>query len=129
MIPNYPILIILKMVKLASEAMASVTAKGDIQVTFSNGKQNKPITLQNTLYVSTLRMNLLSVVKIVDRKHQVLFTKNYAHVKDASGNVNMVADRMDDLFYLQVGNNEMCVTSNDISNKAEEWHRKLGHLN
>jgi len=56
--------------------MASATAKGDIQVTFSNDKQNKPVTLQNILYVPTLRMNLLSVAKIVDRKHQVLFTKN-----------------------------------------------------
>jgi len=116
-------------VKLANDTTASVKAKGDVQVTFSKGKQNKPVTLQNTLYVPNLRMNLLSVAKIVDRKHQVLFTHNRAYVKDASGNVKMVANRIGDLFYLQAGTDEMCATLNNVSSKAEEWHRRLGHLN
>jgi len=115
-------------VRLANDATASVKGKGDVKVTFSKGKRNKPVTLQNTLYVPNLRMNLLSVAKIVDRKHQVLFTQNRAYVKDASGNVKMVADRMGDLFCLQESD-EMCATSNNISSEAEEWHRRLGHLN
>jgi len=65
-------------------------------------------------------MNLLSVAKIVDRRYQVLFTKNHAYVKDVSENVKMVTDRMSDLFYLQVRNDETYATSNDVSNKAEE---------
>lgn len=79
---------------LASDATASVTAKGDVQITVSNGKQDKAITLQNTLYVPSLRTNLLSIAKIVDRKHQVLFTENRAYVRDSSGNTKMIADRV-----------------------------------
>jgi len=60
-------------VKLASNATAPVTAKGDVQITVSNGKQDKAVTLQNSLYVPTLRTNFMSIAKIVDKKHQVLF--------------------------------------------------------
>ena len=116
-------------VKLASDATALVTAKGDVQMSFSNGKRNKEVTLQNTLYVPTLRTNLVSVAKIVDRNHQVLFTGDRAYIQDASGNVKIMADRVGDLFYLREGQNKACAVSTDAPNDTKEWHRKLGHLN
>jgi len=116
-------------VNLASDVKAPVTAKGDVQVTFFKGKLNKAVTLQNALYVPTLRMNLLSVAKIVDKNHEVLFTENHAYVIDTSGTMKMVADRIGDLFYLQTEDDGICAISKNPSNEAEKWHRKLGHLN
>jgi len=116
-------------VKLASNETAPATAKGDVQITVSNGKQDKTITLQNALYVPTLRTNLMSITKIVDKKHQVLFTEKQAYVKDAFGKVKMVADRVGDLFYLRESENTTYVVTSDTSENSTEWHRKLGHLN
>lgn len=65
-------------VKLASDATARVKAKGDIRVVTSDGTQNKSIVLQNALYVPNLRTNLLLVAKIVDKKHNVIFTERRA---------------------------------------------------
>lgn len=70
-----------------------------MNVTVSNGKRNKEITLANALHVPDLRTNLLSIVKIVDKNHKVLFTEKHAYVKNSNGDVKMVADRDGDLFY------------------------------
>jgi len=104
-------------VKLASNTTAPVTAKGDVQITVSNGKQDKAITLQNALYVPTLRTNL-SMAKIVDKKHQVLFTEKQTYVKDTAGKMKMVADR--DLFYLRESENTTYAVSSDTSDSSTE---------
>jgi len=108
-------------------ATAPVMAKGDVQITVSNGKQDKAITLQNALYVPTLRTNLMSIAKIVDKKLQVLFIEKQAYVKDTAGKVKMVVDR--DLFYLRESENTTYAVSSNTSDSSTEWHRKLGHLN
>lgn len=115
-------------INLASDATATVTAKGDVQIKVSNDKQDKSITLQNALYVPTLRTNLLSVAKIVDKRHQVLFTENRAYVQDSDGNVKMIADRVGNLFYLREGHDTACTASTTAFNDAKEWHQRLGHL-
>jgi len=114
-------------VKLASNATAPVTAKGNVEITVSNGKQDKAITLQNALYVPTLRTNLMSIAKIVDKRHQILFIEKQAYVKDASGKV--VADRVGNLFYLRESENATYAVSSNTTDSSTEWHRKLGHLN
>lgn len=53
-------------------------------MTVSDGERDRPITLQNILYVPELRTNLLSVAKIVDKNHYVLFTEKRAYVKTRS---------------------------------------------
>ncbi|XP_018304706.1 uncharacterized protein [Mycetomoellerius zeteki] len=85
-------------IKLASDATAPATAKGDVQ---------------NTLYVPTLRTNLISVAKIIDKKHQVLFTEDRAYIKDAHGNTKMIVDRVGNLFYLRRGEDAACTISSD----------------
>jgi len=71
----------------------------------------------------------MSIAKIVDKKHQVLFTEKRAYVKDAAGKVKIVADRVGDPFYLRESENTTYAVSSDTSDSSTEWHRKLGHLN
>lgn len=61
-------------IKLASQETTRATAKGNLSLTISNGKQNKEITLADALYIPDLRTNLMSIAKIVDKNHTVLFT-------------------------------------------------------
>lgn len=115
-------------VKLASNTTAAVTAKGDVRVVASDGKQDKTFLLHNTLHVPTLRTNLLSVAKIVDNGYSVVFTKNQATVKDKNGSVRLVAKREGDLFLADTKPNIACAVSSEKEDVIE-WHRRLGHLN
>lgn len=112
-------------IKLANETTARATARGDVNIVTSNGEKNREVMLTNTLYVPDLRTNLLSIAKIVDRDHEVLFTKRHAYVKDAKGTVKMIADREGDLFYLNDGHDSASIASSVSTNVAEDWHRRL----
>lgn len=98
-------------------------------MTVSDGERDRPITLQNILYVPELRTNLLSVAKIVDKNHYVLFTEKRAYVKDAVDKIKIIADREGDLFYLRQNHEKAYSVLSDVSDSAMEWHRRLGHLN
>lgn len=89
--------------KLASSATTKIEAMGDIKITASVNRKNKDIRLVDALYVPDLRTNLLSVARIVDRGYQVTFKENRAIVRDPQGKVRMVANRINNLFYLQEG--------------------------
>ena len=115
--------------KLASNPVTQVKAKGDVKIMTSDGNHSKSIKLENTLYVPDLRINLMSVAKIVDKKCEVLFTQECAFIQDLEGNVKMVADREGDLFYLRSGSEIACTVSSNKSSKAIVWHERLGHLN
>lgn len=115
--------------KLATNATSNVTAIGDVKLESWNGKENTTVNLLNTLYVSNLRTNLLSVSKIVDKGDQVLFTKYKAFIKSDKGKIKLVAKRAGDLFYLQEESQQDCMFSSTGSGDVNKWLRKLGHLN
>lgn len=66
--------------KLANSTTTKVKAMGDVKITATVDKGDRNIRLMDTLYVPDLRTNLLSVAKIVDNQHQVLFTKDRAAI-------------------------------------------------
>ncbi|CAL1672143.1 unnamed protein product [Lasius platythorax] len=68
--------------KLANNDTTKVQAKGDVRITAAVNQSEENIRLTDTLYVPDLRTNLLSVAKIVDNEHQVLFTKDQAIVRN-----------------------------------------------
>lgn len=92
--------------KLANSHTTEVKAMGDVRITASVNERDKNVRLMDTLYVPDLRTNLLSVSKIVDNQHQVLFTKDRAIVRDLQGKIKMTAKRVNDLFYLQEGSQQ-----------------------
>lgn len=113
---------------MVSEATATVTARVKSALNAFNGKRNVSIGLQNTLCVPDLRINLVSVSKIVDNEHEVFFTQHAAYVRDSTGIVK-VANQKGDLFYLRETTDAACVASTHFRNNAKLWHERLGHLN
>lgn len=86
---------------LANNVTTKIEAIGDVEMTASNGNETRKIRLKDTLYVPDLRTNLMSVTKIVDNQHEVLFKRNHAIIRDSQGNAIAIAKHIGDLFYLQ----------------------------
>lgn len=59
-------------IKLANNDTMQATAKGSVDIIANNGGENIPYTLTNTLHVPSLRTNLLSIAKIVDKNLEVV---------------------------------------------------------
>lgn len=49
-----------------------------------------------------LRINLFSVSKFVDKRNTVIFEKNGAVVSNTNGETKLSADRLGDLYYIQI---------------------------
>lgn len=79
-------------IKLANASTAEVKARGDVGLKVCHEKINKSINLENTLYVPELRTNLMSVAKIVDKDHEVVFKRTHAVIRDIQGNTKMIAN-------------------------------------
>lgn len=87
-------------IRLVDATTTEVRAKSTVEVNIQCGKDNKRINLENALHVPEFRTNLMSVVRIVDKNHEVIFKKNHAIVRDLQGNVKMLAERQGNLFYV-----------------------------
>lgn len=115
---------------LASEASTDIQGKGTAQLLTSNGVDKKLINLCDTLLVRDLRQNLMSVSKITDRDHEVLFQNEKAIIRDKNGTIKMVADRVSDLYYIRDDN--VKAEASSIRKDKENlklWHKRLGHVN
>lgn len=113
--------------KLASSATTLVKVRSDVRVIASVGNADKPITLQNTLYVPDLRTNLISVAKIVDKKNKVIFNERQAIIQDLQENTKMIA-RQGDLFYLREESEQTNAATSAHLSEAKVWHDRLGYL-
>lgn len=87
------------------------------------------------LYVSDLRTNLISISKITDKGHSVVFNKTNANILDTNGDVLISAKREGGLYYLQKPSHPECknVVENDVQspkkNSLHDWLVRMGHLN
>lgn len=71
----------------------------------------------------------MSVAKIVDNHHQVLFTKDKAFIQDSKGNATAIAKRVNNLFYLQGESPQAYIADRYEPSQTKLWHERLGHLN
>jgi len=77
----------------------------------------------------------LSVKKITDKGYRVIFDRDEATVKDSRGIVKLVADHVDELYYIRGttysrSSNVRETAYNSVNVQSlETWHRRLGHLN
>ena len=88
--------------------------------------------VSDVLRVPELRTNLLSVGRITDRDHVVVFDKEKAEVIDKCGNTVLIADRDKGLYYVRDANDEYSAEADvadetDEGNFTNEWHRRMGH--
>lgn len=76
------------------------------------------------------RTNLMSVSKITDSDRWVLFKRNKALVMDKEGNVKIIADRKEDLYFIRKPEeHERAVSNVKDGELANLWHMRQGHMN
>lgn len=116
-------------INLANNASSSVQGKGDVRVSIADGTDLRWVKFQNTLFVPELRSNLVSVAKITDKDHLVLFDRASATVLTRSGQTVMTATRRGDLYYVTENCNMAGIAESKINTRVKEWHERMGHLN
>ncbi|KAG7188076.1 hypothetical protein KM043_015926 [Ampulex compressa] len=125
--------------RLASDTSAEIKGRGIATIaTITNGKKSDVI-LKEALLVSKLRTNQLSVSKIMDRGHKVVFDNRKAAIIDPKGHVILMAKGAGDLYLVNgdspYGYQNVETSVNNVNKPATSasvvgiWHRRLGRLN
>ena len=97
--------------------------KGDMELTIGSMK----ITLVSVLHVPAIGSNLLSVAKIVDHGHHVVFSPTGCHISSDQG-TRVQGIREGNIYLLRTENRALVALSNrDSATTAEVWLRRLGH--
>ncbi len=107
---------------LANNQRTLITGVGEINVQNQNGLTQK---LVDTLYVPDLKMNLMSVAKIVDSGCKVIFEPQTAMILSDKNEVLQKANRYGNLYFIENAN----VVVESQKSKIMQWHERLGHLN
>lgn len=107
----------------------TVRGKGSVVLSGCNDRSSPTnVELQDTLYVPNLRYNLLSVSKITSKGYNVSFEEETCHISDSDGNIMLIGDRRNNLYYLRESHASASAIS-DRNCDLLEWHERLGHLN
>lgn len=101
---------------LADKRSTEITAKGTAGFTANVDGKLKNITLKKALFVPELRTNLLSISKITDYGHEVLFRQNETLVISKNGQIQMTADRVGDLYFAR----EETKSKNSVFNAVKQ---------
>lgn len=86
---------------LANELSTTSTAVGTAGIAADVFGSIRNVAITDALYVPDLRTNLLSVGKITERGYTVTFDVNSATVSDSDGNVVLIADKTDGLYFVR----------------------------
>lgn len=117
-----------KTLNLANENTTKITGVGSVKICVSERGQEERVNVENVFYVEDLRANLLSISKVTDKGYDVCFYKNKAEIRE-EGKVLYTANRIGNLYYLQDCLDIAGAANTEVSNKLDEWHFKMGHLN
>ena len=87
------------------------------------------ITLREVLHVPSIGSNLLSVARIVDQGHHVLFAPSGCQIRSKEG-VRVHGVREGNVYLLKTQQGAlMALTNRDAAATEEVWHRRLAHRN
>lgn len=115
-------------VEVANKDIIRVEGKGQMKFHPLSGMTKYSITLDDVLYVPELDGNLLSVGRIEEMGHSVVFNKGEAKIIQADGEVILTAIRDGRLYKIQE-DLSLNITKMVKTVDEELWHRRLGHLN
>lgn len=116
---------------VANNQKVSSSGVGNASVQTQKGVK----TISDVVYVPDLRVNLLSVSKIVEKGHAVVFSASGCSIYDAdhfqiNGEVVATASNVNGLYQLDTAkSSEQVVYITKSYTSQELWHRRLGHLN
>nr|QHA33696.1 Gag-Pol polyprotein [Atrato Retro-like virus] len=108
----------------ANKGKMSIMAEGstNIKPTCSD----KVLEVKNVDFVPELAVNLLSVSKITDKGHTVIFKQKGCKVVNPEGKVIATGGRENDLYKLHQ-NQTSVLACTGMTEKI--WHQRMGHLN
>lgn len=104
---------------------------GSVPIHVSNGREQSTVIAKDVLYVPGSAANLMSVSKIVQKGHSVVFDSTGAKIRDNDGGIVAIATETDGIYKMispkprpppQAG--FLCQ-----STIGDLYHRRLGHLN
>lgn len=120
-------------IKTASNSDMNIVSKGTVDISVKINGQNKVVPAHEVMYAPEAAVNLLSISKIVQKGHKVIFDKSGARIIDMSNQV--VATGFEQNGIYQLSTNNVCknggpsVYSCVSEHSSDLWHRRLGHLN
>lgn len=82
-----------KLLNLANKGSTKITGVGDVRMRVNNHCGSIKVNLDKVYHVPDLRTNLLSVSKITNKDHEVLFRKNDATVINKDKQMVLTAKR------------------------------------
>lgn len=100
-----------------------------MSLSVTNGKDLRSVEFLDTLFVLELRSNLISVAKITNKDHDMLFRRDSAIVFDQQGQIKLKAERRGDLYYVNEENSMVDIAKIKDQVELKKWHKRLGHLN
>ena len=84
--------------------------------------------MHDTLYVPDLRTYFLSVSKMTDYGHEVMFKKGAAYAVDSSGQIVAFSERQGDFYFVQEIA-ESTSLAEIPQTTLRMWHERMGHMN
>jgi hypothetical protein len=105
---------------------------GDLKLLFYC---NRIVLLNDILYVSNLKQNLISIAKLIDNRYSISFQSSIAISRD--GEILCTGHIYGNLFYINPINSQINNSQSDPVNKKRKanindsylWHLRLGHIN
>lgn len=116
-------------VTTANKEKMVVERIGDAKIKSTVNNETIDIEVKNVLYLPNAAANLLSVGKIVEKGHKVVFEGSSCEIKTQDGNVLASAVLENGVYKMLTLPPEKTFMLNSKQEKGRIWHRRLGHLN
>lgn len=112
----------------ANNEQLSARSRGTVEVNVKLGDKEKLVYIEEVLHVPKLAANLLSVSKIVEKGHKVIFDKSGCKIRDLRGRIKARANLHQGVYRLESAEETACSIKEE-GNANDLWHKRLGHLN
>lgn len=114
-----------------------IVSKGKVDIDVKINGKNKVIPANDVMYAPDAAVNLLSISKIVQKGHKVIFDKSGARITDMLNQVVATGFEQNGIYQLntstynkdegKVKHPKVYTCLNEQASNL--WHRRLGHLN
>lgn len=118
---------LMKEVTVANNQKIIIDSVGEVNHRVKTDNDISDIKLKNVQYVPGICVNLLSVSQIVQRGHEVVFSKNGCKIFDAKKKVIATGSLINNMFKLDTVPIEIACSAKSDQKDIVLWHRKLGH--
>ena len=113
---------------MADGNTAKSTLQGTVKLNVKVSNGSKSVRLEDVIYSSELNANLISVPKITNSGHKVVFTNKKCFITKQNGELIATGSREGNLYVLDTAT-EQTYSVLDQEKENILWHKRLGHIN